>query len=458
MGTKDITNTITKTLGIDRLNAMQEAVKASRSHRLILLSPTGTGKTIAFSVFLFRNLSLSATSSSASVQGLVIAPSRELVRQIYDVLRAVGARLNCKVTALYGGNSFVDETASLQGATPTIIVATPGRLLDHIQRGTLDVDHVKVVVLDEYDKILELGFQDQMKQIFRYLSGTGIVKNGTKHLSRPENLMVTSATALEEWPDFVDVTKAEIINFTVETPIETRIRIMQVPSHSRDKLETLAALIRSVASEGPIIVFVNHRESAERVSDFLKKQHISVVLYHGGLDQQQREIALSKFHSRAAKVLVATDLAGRGLDIDDVASVIHYHPAGDKQIWTHRNGRTARINKTGQVYVITHPDEDIPDFVNFENEYYPDMTASVKVKAEYELIYLDKGKRDKLSRGDIAGFVMKKANVPFDAVGKITVGSHYSLVAVKPEYVEAVIEASHSDKLKNTRVRASLID
>ncbi len=444
----DIKAAIRKTAGIAELNPMQTAVAASDARRIVLLSPTGSGKTIAFTTAILRRIS-PAEAAEGALNTVIIAPSRELVRQIFDVIRPVAGSFGLKTVVLYGGNSFSSEEASIAGGMPAIVVATPGRLLDHINRGTLDVSGVANVVLDEYDKTLELGFQDEMKRISGRLSRN--LPGG-----QPRFVMVTSATRLTDVPAFVDIAKAERIDFTAETPDTSRLRIVNVPSPDRDKLATLAALIRSLPANGPVIVFVNHRESADRVGAFLDREHISAAVYHGGLDQQQREIALARFDSHAARVLVATDLAGRGIDIEGVQAVIHYHPAADKEIWTHRNGRTARVDRTGEVYVITSSDENIPDFVVTENDYYPDMTATGAVPSEMALIYFDRGKRDKISRGDIAGFIMKQAGVPADAVGKITVGARYSLAAVRPEYTNAVIAAAKAGKLKNTRTRASL--
>lgn len=449
METGDIKTAIRKTLGIGELNAMQSAVTVCDAQRLILLSPTGSGKTVAFVIAILRRITR-ADITSGRVNTVVIAPSRELVRQIHNVVRPVATLFGIKTLALYGGNPFSAEEASIKGSMPTMVIATPGRLLDHADRGTLDLSGVRDIVLDEYDKILELGFHDEMRRIGSKLSET----HSTTGL---RFVMATSATRLDNVPGFIDIATAETIDFTQTSSVSSRLRVVNVPSQARDKLDVLGALVRDIADRGPCIVFVNHRESADRIGAYLERQHISAVVYHGGLDQQHREMALARFDSRAASVLVSTDLAGRGIDIDSVQSVIHYHPAADVETWTHRNGRTARIDRTGDVYVITGPDEDIPEFVAFDNDHYPDMTSQRPVRAEKKLIYLDRGKRDKISRGDIAGFVMKKAEVPADEVGKITLGHAYSLVAVSPHYASAVIEAAKNNKIKNTRVRASIV-
>jgi len=444
MKLNEIKGAVAKTLGIEKLNEIQNTVAASDARRLIVLAPTGSGKTIAYTLAVLERLDPSRVTPPEAV---IIGPSRELVQQIHGVVRPVAAEFGLKTIALYGGNRFSDEESSIEGRLPDIVVATPGRLLDHINRGTLEVSRVSSLILDEYDKILELGFQDEMRRVVRRVGAS--LKGGA-----PRFVMVTSATRLKAAPAFANLDRAEVIDLSESNSVETRLRIVNVPSPSRDKLDTLAALVRAIP-DGPIIVFVNHRESADRVGAYLDRQHISNIVYHGGLDQQHREMALATFASNAARVLVSTDLAGRGLDIADVRAIVHYHPAGDVETWTHRNGRTARIDRNGEIYVITAPDEGTPDFVVTENDYYPDFEATGSVRAPMEMVYLDLGKRDRISRGDIAGFVMKQCGVAPNAVGKITVGTSYSLVAVAPEAVNAVLDGARAARLKGKRVRAS---
>ena len=445
----DIKAAVHNVLGIDTYNTMQTAVAVSDSRRIVLLSPTGSGKTVAFATALLRRLP-DKKEKNDTLRSIVVAPSRELVRQIFDVVRPLAATFGLKTLAVYGGNSFSSEQASIEGALPDIIIATPGRLLDHIHRGTLDVSLVRNVVLDEYDKILELGFQDEMQEIAR-LSGNRLPG------ACPDFVMLTSATPMKDVPDFIDIQNAETIDYTAQSPVSFRLRIMTVPSPDRDKLATLGALIRAVADRGPIMVFVNHRESADRVGAYLKSNDISCVVYHGGLDQQHREMALARFDCRGARVIVSTDLAARGLDIDGIATVIHYHPASDIETWTHRNGRTARVERTGDVYVIVGPDEDVPEFVRSDNDYYPDFTDTRGVESEMTAVYFDRGKRDKISKGDIAGFVMKKCGVAPGSVGKITVGNSWSMVAVAPDCVSKILDTARVEKIKNIRVRASVM-
>lgn len=281
---------------ITRLNDMQQQMAATDARRTVLLSPTGSGKTAAFAIRLLRFLG----EPCGKVQAVVMAPSRELVLQIADVLRPVAAGL--KTVAFYGGHNMADEVNSLS-VTPDIIVATPGRLLDHLNRGTLRLDGVKALVLDEYDKSLELGFLDEMKRIVR-------------RMSTPELAILTSATPLDTLPDFLPMKGAETLDFTREGG-KSRLQTVMVHSPERDKLATLTDLLRSLP-DGRALVFVNHRESAERVYEHLKKAGFPVGLYHGGLEQRERQLAIDLFNNGTTPVLVSTDLGSRGLDIDHV--------------------------------------------------------------------------------------------------------------------------------------------
>lgn len=432
-----------KATGIERLNAMQRAVGAAEARHLVLLAPTGSGKTVAFAIAMLKSLpEVKADEPLQRVLAVVIAPSRELVMQIYEVVRRL-ASPPYKVTALYGGSSFEAERRNIAGAVPAIVVATPGRLLDHLQRGTLQVDSAVSVTIDEYDKTLELGFQDELRRIL-------------KRLTAAKYMTLTSATEPESLPAQVDGEDTETLDFRVADSPRSRTAVVSVPSAARDKLDTLAALV-SDPRTGVCMVFVNHRESAERTVNGLVARGIPATLYHGGLEQHDREIAVAKLRAGVARVLVATDLAARGLDIDaGVDSVVHYHLPVNEAAYTHRNGRTARAGASGTVYVITGPEEDVPEYVVTDREWVPRADKEAAPGTRQEMLYINAGKEQKVSRGDVAGFVMKVCGVPSDKVGVITIGRTYSLVAVAADAVDAVLAGARSSKLKGHRVKITL--
>lgn len=442
MKEKEIRRLLLEKEGIESLNEMQEKMlNASAEKRdIILLSPTGSGKTVAFGVPLLKMLK----DSSGRVQAVVIAPSRELVIQIAGVLRSIGG--DFRVVALYGGHKVEDEVNSLK-VTPDIIVATPGRLLDHAVRRNVDLLPTRILVLDEFDKSLELGFEEEMEKIVKRM----------KNLSR---IILTSATDAPSLPDFLPINSPIVLNFLEGNEgLRERMKIMQVESDSKDKLASLLELLKNINSGRTApersIIFVNHRESAERIYEYLKKQGVSVVLYHGALDQQKRESAIAAFNSGARPILVATDLAARGLDIAGVESVIHYHLPLTAEAYTHRNGRTARISNQGNVYLLTGPDEKLADFMQVDSGYGLEKDAKASLDSGVELLYVSGGKREKLSKGDLLGWLVKEAGVEPASIGKLSVFDHYSLITVKKSDVGKILDASRRSKIKGEKRKIS---
>ncbi len=433
---EDILKTIGERHGVERLNPMQRAVAEAKAGRIILLAPTGSGKTLAFTVPVVQRLQPQA----GKVQAVIIAPSRELVVQIAGVVRPVAKGF--KTVALYGGHSMQDEVQSLS-PVPDIIVATPGRLLDHLLRGTTDISTAGQLVLDEYDKSLELGFADQMRRIVR-------------RAGRPKHVMLTSATPLTDMPDFIDLSQAKVIDFSRKAQAPRgRMRIALVRSGDKDKLQPLLRLLRSLPN-GKTIVFVNHRESAGRVYDFLRSQELPAGLYHGGLDQLRREVAVDMLNNGTTPILVTTDLASRGLDIEAVRSVVHYHLPVSPESWTHRNGRTARVDAVGYVYIIASEQEKLPEYVDYDSEYVPDDFNPDPIRSLTATIYLNAGKKEKISRGDIVGFLAKQAGLAGAEIGRIALKDHCAVVAVPRSKSAAAIAAFSASRIKNQRVKATL--
>lgn len=435
-----IINNIHTRAGIQQLNPMQQAMAATDARQVMLLAPTGSGKTLAFAIYMLRRVKPTAQG----VQAVVIAPSRELVLQIFSVVRPLATDI--KTTPLYGGHPMVDEVNTLTASLPGIIIATPGRLLDHLQRGNLRLDKASTLILDEYDKSLELGFADEMSRIVKRMPGRA-------------NTLLTSATRLNELPPYITLDTLETLDYTASTPAPRhRMQVVEVPSPHRDKLPTLLHLVRSL-DNGRTVIFVNHRESAERVHQALVKAGIPAGLYHGGLEQRLRQQALDLLDNGTTPVLVSTDLASRGIDIDNIRSVIHYHLPPSAESWTHRNGRTARQDATGTIYAIIHDDENRPDYLSTDRTWHPDETtySANPVATDTATIHINAGRREKISRGDIAGYLIKTGGLDPAEVGKIKVNDHDALVAVPAAKVQALLAATATQRLKNTRVRLSLI-
>lgn len=433
----DITSEILARMGFETLTPMQQTAASTDSRRIMLIAPTGTGKTLAFTLAMLRRLSQPGEGTAA----IVLAPSRELVIQVAEVVRRAGGG-EYKTVAFYGGHSMTDEKNALS-QTPDIIVATPGRLLDHMKRGQIDAPALKVLVIDEYDKCLELGFEDEMRRICSRLP----LKNAA--------IVLTSATRLADVPAYLPMKDCEVIEAESGGSPRERMEVVEVPSFERDKLPTLTALLGSIAKGARTIVFVNHRESAERVWEHLRKLGVAAALYHGGLDQEQRATAVDVFTNGTAPVLVATDLAARGLDIAGVENVVHYHLPVDEQAWIHRNGRTARVDASGTVYVIVADGESIPEFAEFDRKYIPDPELRPKAGSPISTIYIQGGKKEKISRGDIVGFLVKNAPVEASEIGRIALRDHNALVAVPASKVATILDAVADCRLKGKKVRMS---
>lgn len=437
MTNKEIIENINTRLGIAELNRMQKVIAQSDRRRFVLLSPTGSGKTVAFSIAVLKALK----AQCGRVQALILVPSRELAQQVAEVIRPIAS--GYKTTVLYGGHAVRDEVSSLS-VVPDIVVATPGRLLDHIERNRIDVRSVSALVLDEYDKALELGFHDEMRRIVRYISS-------------PSTVIFTSATAIDQLPDFVSMDGAKVYDFVnKESAVRKRLDIASVVSPVKDKLDTLVALLRSL-NNGRVIVFVNYRESVERVYGRLAEEGMPVGFYHGGLEQRDREMAVDLLNNGTTPILVSTDLGSRGLDIEDVSAVVHYHLPQSAESWVHRNGRTARVDADGRVFVIISANEKRPEYVEWDRKYEPAGHSDDPIESQVATLYINAGKKEKISRGDVAGYVIRALGVPAAEVSRIVVKDHYAIAGVPRRSMESILSVNPVPKIKNIRVRLSFV-
>lgn len=447
MKKNEILSNIRERGGISQLNDMQLAMAQTEKRDIVLLAPTGSGKTLAFAIRMLRNVDVAPKGEERGVSAIVIAPSRELVIQIAEVVRPIATGL--RTVAFYGGHAMSDEVNSLSTA-PDIIISTPGRLVDHIRRSTVDISKAKTIVLDEYDKALDLGFYDQMRRIVR-------------QIRRPSLRILTSATRItddalhgEEKPLF-NLDDFNIFDFSgnvVEPSVSTEI--IEVRSPEKDKIATLGSLLRSL-DNGKAIVFVNHRESAERVYEAMRREGLPVGLYHGGLEQHERRMAVDMLANGSTPILISTDLASRGLDIPEVAYVVHYHLPPQPETWTHRNGRTARQGAEGRVYVLLGPSEEMPEGTEADDIAEVLTPSADPIRSDVATIYFNAGKREKISKGDIAGFLMQKGGLSKEEVGRIVVDDHWAIAAVPRAKAGEVLNAVAQEKVKGKRVKVSLI-
>lgn len=437
MKTKDQTNSILSNLGIEALNQMQIAARDTiiNKQNTILLSPTGSGKTLAYLMPVLRLLK----EDVKSVQCLVIVPSRELALQIEQVWKKMGTRF--KVNVCYGGHSIETELNNLSNP-PAILIGTPGRLKDHLARNSFSTGSAKILVLDEFDKSLQLGFQDDMNTIISQFPNL-------------QKRVLLSATSDVEIPDFVKMESPAILDYTQEEKNDT-LSIKLVLSPEKDKIESLLQLICSLGSE-PALIFCNHREVAERISDLLNKKGVQTGYYHGGMDQDDREKILIQFRNGSLNYLVTTDLAARGLDIPEMKHVIHYHLPSKESEFVHRNGRTARMHASGTAYTIMYKEDKTPDYIP-ENTDILELKAGKPLpkKPDYKTIYVSGGKKNKLNKSDIVGFFLQKGKLDKADLGLIEVKDFISFVAVRSSAVKTLLSNINDEKMKGKRYKIEL--
>lgn len=434
MEIKDILKVARAKMNVEQLTPMQSKMAdlplSARS--VTLIAPTGSGKTLAFALPLLRRLK----EPSSIVQAVVLAPARELALQITKVLATLAPGM--RVVALYGGHSMLEEKRSLEARLPDVIVATPGRLLDHLQRKNVDLRTVRTLVLDEYDKSLELGFSDEMRRLVAAMRNVRL-------------LILTSATRLNEMPEFINLADNREFDFSSEA-IVPDLKFFNVISEEADKLPILKQLLLRLPHERTM-VFVNHRESAERVFQFVKKSGFPVILYHGALDQQQRETAVDLFTNGTSPIMIATDLAARGLDIPAVASVVHYHLPVGAETMTHRNGRAARMGATGDVYYIIGPNEEpIADGETWKPSVAPEPWVS-----DTATLFFHAGKKEKLSKGDIVGALTKICGLEGSQIGQISLHDHRALVAVAASEADPILKKLAENRIKGHKIRVTRV-
>ena len=442
------TDSILNKLHIEELNPMQQDVGHALLHSdrdVVVLSPTGSGKTLAYLLPLVQMLN----AKLDRLQAVVVVPGRELALQSATVLNDMGCGL-CTMS-LYGGRPASDEHRQMRTVNPHIVFATPGRLNDHLDKANLSVDDVHYLVLDEFDKCLAMGFRGEMTALLDKLPNV-------------QRRILLSATDAEAIPAFVQMGRTTRIDYlTEDEQVPERVCIYKVRSQQKDKLQTLASLLCTLGDKS-CIVFLNFRESVERTDSFLREAGFTTSAFHGGLDQRQREDALYKFSNGSANVLVSTDLASRGLDIPDVENIIHYHLPENEDSYIHRVGRTARWDKKGRAFFILGPGESIPEYVDRKNseigDFVPDITGNAEPTIpvpRMATLYIGKGKKDKISKGDIVGFLCKIGGLESGDIGRIDVKDRYAYAAVSRKKVKQVIEKTRGQKIKGIKTLCELV-
>ena len=426
---------ILEKLKIEALNPMQVAAQETilLNKEVVLLSPTGTGKTIAFLLPIIAEL----TPNSKEIQVLILVPSRELAIQIEQVVREMGS--GYKVNAVYGGKSGYKDRIDLKHP-PAVLIGTPGRIADHIRRENISTRQITTLVLDEFDKSLETGFEKEMREIVFALPNI-------------KKKILTSATEKVVVPSFVGLRKPIRLDFLKEALPQLKLQI--VPAPTKYALETLVDLLGHIGAASGI-VFCNLKATIQVVSKFLKDRKISHTCFYGGLEQIDRERALIKFRNGTHRILVATDLAARGIDVPEMDYIIHYQLPFKKEEFIHRNGRTARMNNNGTAYLIQREGKTLPDYIE-EVDILEIRKNITPPSSEWHTLFISGGRKDKISKGDIAGLFLKQGSLQKEELGLIEIKQECAFVAVPRTKSSLLIKLMNNKRLKKKKIRISLL-
>lgn len=435
-------------LGFTSMTPIQEQALPLilEGHDLIAQAKTGSGKTAAFGLGILNKL----IPSNKKLQSLVICPTRELAVQVADELRRLARNIpNCKILVITGGMSEYQQLNSLEHGGH-IIVGTPGRLLKFLKKGAINLEMIDFLVLDEADRMLDMGFQEEMKAIMAFAP----VKKQT---------LLFSATFPLEIGELSQAFQKNPKRLCVDSKHEKNI-IRQVFIEVSDHHQKTQALKRVLCHFKPesTVVFCKTKQICADVATFLAKDGISALPFHGDLEQNERTVVLAKFSNHSCLVLVATDVAARGLDIKDLEAVINFDLPTDAEVYTHRIGRTARAGKVGlafSFYVRSEKEKlnDIENYQETKNEYIEldqlSSEARFDLAAPMKTMYINGGKKDKVRPGDILGALVGEAGLLVGEVGNITILDNQSYVAVLSTKIHQAISKLNVGKIKGRKFK-----
>lgn len=435
-------------LGFTSMTPIQEQALPLilEGHDLIAQAKTGSGKTAAFGLGLLNNLQ----TENKKLQSLVICPTRELAVQVAEELRRLARTIpNCKILVITGGVSEYQQLSSLDHGGH-IVVGTPGRLLKFLKKGALDLKTISYLVLDEADRMLDMGFQEEMEAVLSFAPNK-------------KQTLLFSATFPPEIEELSSSFQVEPKRLSVDSKHEKnsiRQIFIEVPDH-RQKIEALGRVLGE-HRPASTVVFCKTKQICADVAKSLMKQGISALPMHGDLEQNERTVVLTKFSNHSCLVLVATDVAARGLDIKDLEAVINLDLPTDPEVYTHRIGRTARAGNVGLAFSFFVPAEkekcdEIEHFLEEKNEYkkIEDFSSSARfnLTAPMKTLYINGGKKDKVRPGDILGAMVNEAGLTAAQVGNITILERQTYVAVESAMVEQTVARLNAGKIKGRKFK-----
>ncbi|MGZ3790302.1 MAG: ATP-dependent RNA helicase DbpA [Bacteriovorax sp.] len=415
-------------------------------HDLIAQAKTGSGKTAAFGLGMLNKL----TPSNRKLQSLVICPTRELAVQVAEELRRLARNIaNCKIVVITGGMPERQQLNSLEHGGH-IIVGTPGRLLKFLKKGAINLETIDFLVLDEADRMLDMGFQEEMEAVMSFTP-------------KKKQTLLFSATFPPEIEELSRAFQENPKRLTVDSKHEKNIIrqvFIEVGDH-RQKTQALGRVLGHYRPESTVI-FCKTKQICADVAKSLAKEGISAMPFHGDLEQNERTVVLTKFSNRSCLVLVATDVAARGLDIKDLEAVINFDLPTDAEVYTHRIGRTARAGKVGlafSFYVGSEKEklEEIENYQGAKNEHLKlenlSHGARFDLLAPMKTMYINGGKKDKIRPGDILGALVNEAGLKASEVGNITILDNQSYVAILAGNIHQTISKLSVGKIKGRKFK-----
>lgn len=416
---------------------------------VIAQAKTGSGKTAAFGLGLLNALKIEFFGA----QGLVLCPTRELAEQVAQAIRRLACLMpNVKVVNLSGGIPMKPQLDSLRHGAH-VIVGTPGRILKHLNHGSLALDKLRTVVLDEADRMLDMGFFEAIETILA-------------NCPKQRQTLLFSATYPEEIKQlsrqFMKQPR-EVVIESSHTDLDIEQRFYEVPTPN-DKNELLKSILFHY-QPGSAIIFCNTKQQTVDVLDLLTLWGFRAVALNGDMEQSDRDLAVLRFANKSCTLLVATDVAARGLDIKELPAVINYDLAFDSDVHTHRIGRTGRAGCKGLAISLTTP-KDAQRLCAIEDAKHPIVWAKTQeltktpgaiVIPEMMTLFLSAGKKDKIRPGDILGALTKDAGLAGDSIGKIDIGTFHSFVAIHKSQAQKACNHLQSGKLKGRRVQARIV-
>jgi ATP-independent RNA helicase DbpA len=445
----DIPEALLETINTFNFNQMSEiqdkAINPILAGKDILAqSKTGSGKTLAFGIPVVMHTDMSENQP----QTIIITPTRELAEQIAVELRKIAAyKSNLKILTLYGGVPLRAQAESLaKGAH--ILIGTPGRIQDHLAKETLVLDKIKTLVLDEADRMLDMGFYDE------------IIKIGT-NMPRTKQTLLFSATFPQKIEKLAKTLLKQPLTIKVDT-IQEEAKIDEIVYETSNKFKSLTALIQSYRPES-LLIFCNTKAEVISLADTLHKRGHSVIDLHGDLDQRERNEAVLAFSNGSKRILVATDVASRGLDIKDIELIINYDLPFDKEVYTHRIGRTGRADATGIALSLYSPDDSekcsyITSQARIGQMKDLRVDAAFKMVSLYDTLCINGGKKTKLRAGDILGTLCKEIGIDPKMIGKINITETKSYVALHHTVVDKVFKALKKTTIKKKKYIAWILN